>query len=328
MADVFYRTLGRSGIQVSAMGLGCWAIGGEGWVGVDDDESIRGIHRGLELGVNLLDTSDVYGPERSEYVIARALQGRRQDVVIATKFGNVYDRERWPNEAGTSPEYIRWACEQSLKRLNTDYIDLYQFHINEYDPTQADEIIETLEALVKEGKIRTYGWSTDFPESVKVFSQGENCAAIQVEENVIDDNAAVLALCEQYNLAALNRGPLAMGILTGKYKVDSKLHEDDVRGPNAPDWMKYFKEGKPNPEWLSKMEAVREILTSGGRTLAQGALAWLWARSEKTLPIPGFRLVSQVEENVGAMHFGPLQPEQMQEIEAILGRQPHSETVA
>jgi aryl-alcohol dehydrogenase-like predicted oxidoreductase len=328
MADVFYRTLGRSGIQVSAMGLGCWAIGGEGWVGVDDEESIRGIHRGLELGVNLVDTSDVYGPEHSEYVIARALEGRRQDVVIATKFGNVYDNERWPNEEGTSPDYIRWACEQSLRRLNTDYIDLYQFHINEYDPNLAGDVRETLEVLVKEGKIRTYGWSTDFPESVKMFAEGPNCSAIQVEENVIDDNAAVLALCDEYNLAALNRGPLAMGILTGKYKADSKLHEDDVRGPNAPEWMKYFKEGKPNPEWLSKMEAVREILTSGGRTLAQGALAWLWARSDKTVPIPGFRLVSQVEENVGAMRFGPLQPEQMQEIDAILGRQTSSETVA
>ncbi len=329
MADVMYRTLGRSGIQVSAMGLGCWAIGGSGWGEVDDDESVRAIYRGLEMGATLIDTADVYGPERSERVIARALEGgRRQNVVIATKFGNVYDRERWPNERGTSPDYIRWACEQSLRRLNTDYIDLYQFHINEYDPTQVSDAIATLEALVTEGKIRTYGWSTDFPESVKVFAQGENCSAIQVEENVIDDNPAVLALCEQYNLAALNRGPLAMGILTGKYRLDTALPENDVRGPNAPDWMKYFKDGKPNPEWLSKMEAVREILTSEGRTLAQGALAWLWARSDKTLPIPGFRNVAQVEENVSAMRFGPLKSDQMREIETILGRQPSSKTVA
>lgn len=329
MADVMYRTLGRSGIQVTAMGLGCWAIGGSGWGEVDDNESVQAIHHGLDLGANLLDTSDVYGPERSERVIARALEGgRRENVVIATKFGNVYNREQWPNERGTSLEYIRWACEQSLRRLNTDYIDLYQFHINEYDPNLAGEVRETLEALVKEGKIRTYGWSTDFPDRVRVFAEGENCSAIQVEESVIDDNPDVLALCEEFNLAALNRGPLAMGILTGKYRVDTSLPENDVRGPNAPTWMKYFKDGKPNPEWLLKMEAIREILTTEGRTLAQGALAWLWARSEKTLPIPGFRSVAQVDENVGAMRFGPLKSEQMREIEMILGRQTSSETVA
>src|SRR5262249_23116318 len=117
-----------------------------------------------------------------------------------------------------------------------------------------------------------------------------------------------------------NRGPLAMGILAGKYTVNSTLPPEDVRGVHAPDWMKYFKDGKPNPEWMSKMEAVRDILTSGGRTLAQGALAWLWGRTEKTIPIPGFKTVAQVEDDAGAMRFGPLTPAQMAEIDRILGR--------
>ena len=150
--------------------------------------------------------------------------------------------------------------------------------------------------------------------------RGKNCAAIQVEMNVIDDAPEVIAVCEEYNLAALNRGPLAMGLLTGKYKPDTSLPDDDVRGRNAPDWMKYFKDGKANPEWLNKVTVVREILQSDGRTLAQGALAWLLARSEKTLPIPGFRTVAQVEENCGTLKYGALTHGQMNAIDKILER--------
>jgi len=310
-----YRTLGRSGIQVSAMGLGCWAIGGSGWGGgADDEESIRGIHKALDLGIDFFDTADVYGAGHSERVLARALTGHREQVVIATKFGY--------GEGGPSaePDYIRSSCEASLKRLNADYIDLYQFHINDYGPEGAEEVRETLEGLVASGKIRTYGWSTDFPDRARIFAQGPNCSAIQVELNVIDDAPDILTVCEEFNLAAINRGPLAMGLLTGKYIPSSTLPEDDVRGPNAPDWMKYFKNGQPNPEWLDKVHAVGEILRSGGRTLAQGALAWLWARSTHTIPIPGFRTVAQVEENCGAMRFGPLTAEQVREIDAVLGR--------
>jgi aryl-alcohol dehydrogenase-like predicted oxidoreductase len=138
--------------------------------------------------------------------------------------------------------------------------------------------------------------------------------------NVLDDNPAMLALCEKYDLAALNRGPLAMGLLTDKYNGRIKVAADDVRGEKSPDWMKYFKNGLPNPEWAARRDAIREILTRQGRTLAQGALAWNWARSEKTLPIPGFRTVTQVQENAGAMQFGPLQQEQMSEIDRLLER--------
>jgi aryl-alcohol dehydrogenase-like predicted oxidoreductase len=309
------RTLGRSGITVSPMGIGCWAMGGSDWSGgADDTESIRGIHRALELGVNLFDTADVYGSGHSEVVLGQALAGRRDQAIIATKFGYSTDGPR------TEPDYIRSACEASLQRLNTDYIDLYQFHINEYGPEGAEEVRETLEGLVISGKIRTYGWSTDYSDRARIFAQGPNCSTIQVELSVIDDAPDVLAVCHEFDLAAINRGPLAMGLLTGKYRPESVLPDDDVRGPNAPDWMKYFKDGQPNPEWLNKVHTIREILRSGGRTLAQGALAWLWTRSEKTLPIPGFRTLAQVEENCGALDFGLLTPEQMRQIDAILER--------
>jgi aryl-alcohol dehydrogenase-like predicted oxidoreductase len=329
MNKINSRKLGRSGIEVNPMGLGCWAIGGpfwagetpQGWGEVDDEESIRAIHAALDLGINLFDTANVYGAGHSERVLRRAFAGIRSRVVIATKFNAVFDETtRQVTGSDSSPAGIRAACEASLRRLNTDYIDLYQFHDNDFPPEKAEPIRETLERLVEDGKIRAYGWSTDYPVRVEVFAKGPKCAAIQLQLNVLDDNPSIIALCEKYDLSALNRGPLAMGLLTDKYSADTRLAVDDVRGKKSPDWMKYFKDGKPNAEWLSKRDAVRQILTSNGRSMAQGALGWLWARSQKTLPIPGFRIVAQVKENAGAMQFGPLTTEQMREIDKLLER--------
>jgi aryl-alcohol dehydrogenase-like predicted oxidoreductase len=323
------RKLGRSGIEVSAVGMGCWAIGGPfwrgetpvGWGEVDDRESIRAIHRALELGVNFFDTANVYGAGHSERVLGQALGGRRDRAVIATKFGNLFDETtRHVTGADASPEQIRRSCEESLRRLNTDYIDLYQFHLGGHPLEEGDSIRETLEELVAAGKILAYGWSTDLLDRAEVFARGPHCSAVQLQLNVLDDNPEMIAHCEQENLAAINRGPLAMGLLTGKYKPGSEISGADVRSRQGPDWMKYFKNGQPNQEWFDKMEAIRDILTSEGRTLAQGALAWLWARSETTIPIPGFRTEAQVTENAGAMQHGPLQPEQMAEIERLLER--------
>lgn len=328
MSTTFIRQLGKSGIQVSAMGLGCWAIGGPftnmegvpaGWSDVDDNESIRALHRALDLGVNFFDTADVYGAGHSEEILGKALTGRRDSVVIATKFGNVFDSEtrQCTGEDG-SPEYVRKALKASLRRLNTEYIDLYQFHIWGYPPKEAGRTRDVLEELVKEGKIRGYAWSTDVLESVKVFAEGPNCTAVQQQLNVFGGNDEILALCKEKNLASVNRSPLAMGLLTGKFQESTRFPANDVR--RHAEWFEGFKEGKPNPEWLKKLDVIREILTSGGRTLAQGALAWIWGRSEKTIPIPGFKTVRQVEENATAMQFGPLNAEQMREIDALLGR--------
>ena len=325
----FTRKLGRSGIEIGALGMGCWAIGGPfwsegtplGWGEVDDNESLRAIQRALDLGVNFFDTANVYGTGHSERILGKAFVGKRQDVVIATKFNAIFDEERREvTGASCAPADLRKACEDSLKRLNTGYIDLYQFHDNGYPAEKAEPVRETLEELVKEGKIRFYGWSTDFPDRAEVFTQGKHCAAIQLQLNVLDDNPSVVEICEKYDLAAINRAPLAMGLLTGKYTASTQPSNDDVRGEKSPEWMQYFKDGKPNPEFLEKAEALREILTSDGRTLPQGALAWLWARSEKTIPIPGFRTVEQVEENCGALEYGPLTEKQMKEIQKLLDR--------
>jgi aryl-alcohol dehydrogenase-like predicted oxidoreductase len=328
MSLTFTRPLGKSGIQVSAMGLGCWAIGGPftnlegmpvGWGDVDDNESIRAIHRALDLGVNFFDTADVYGTGHSEVLLAKALAGWRDKVVIATKFGNVFDSAtRQVIGEDCSPEYVRQALEASLRRLNTEYIDLYQFHTGGYPPEKAGPTRNALEELVKEGKIRGYAWSTDVLESAKVFAEGPGCTAVQQRLNVFEGNEEILALCEEKNLASVNRSPLAMGLLTGKFQETTRFPANDVRRYAV--WYKAFKDGRPNPEWLKKLDAIREILRIDGRTLAQGALAWIWGRSEMTIPIPGFKTVRQVEENAAAMQFGPLKPEQMQEIETLLER--------
>jgi aryl-alcohol dehydrogenase-like predicted oxidoreductase len=329
MTAVFRHSLGHTGIEVSALGMGCWAIGGplwegespDGWGEVDDNESVRAIHHAIAMGVNFFDTANVYGAGHSERVLALALSGRRDKVVIATKFNALFNETtRQAIGSDSSPAGIRKACEESLRRLNTDYIDLYQFHDGGFPARQALPVRDTLEDLIKVGKIRAYGWSTDLNENAEFFARGEHCAAIQVELNVLDDNPGIIQICEEYNLTAINRGPLAMGLLTGKYSAGAKLSADDVRGEKSPEWMRYFRKGQPSQEFIQKIASVREILTSNGRTLAQGALAWLWARSKTTLPIPGFRNVAQVDENCRALEFGPLTADQFQAVEKILGR--------
>jgi aryl-alcohol dehydrogenase-like predicted oxidoreductase len=311
------------------MGLGGWAIGGPfwrgdtpvGWGEVDDDESIRAIRRAFDLGVTFFDTADVYGTGHSERVLGRALADVRDEVVIATKFGNVFDEEtRQITGSSAEPAYIRQACEASLTRLGTDYIDLYQLHAGNLSLEDAAPVRDTLEALVADGKIRAYGWSTDDPERAGFFAEGEHCTSVQHQLNVLRDAPAMIALCEEKNLASINRGPLAMGLLSGKYDETSKLPDNDVRGENAPSWMRYFKDGKPNPVFLEKLQSIREILTADGRTLVQGALGWIWCRSEQTVPIPGFRTVAQVEENAKAMDLGPLSDEQVAAIDNLLER--------
>ncbi|MFF5233928.1 aldo/keto reductase [Dactylosporangium sp. NPDC000521] len=323
------RRLGRSGIEVSALGIGCWAIGGPFWAGdqplgwgeVDDDESIRAIRRALDLGVTFFDTANVYGAGHSEKVLAKALEGRRDQAVIATKFGGTFDEQtRRVGPDDGSPEEVARAVRASLRRLGTDHIDLYQLHINDLPIPRALDLIPALEALVEQGLIRAYGWSTDFPERAAAFAEaGVHCATVQADLSVLRGSFGVIPVADQHDLGVIIRGPLAMGLLSGKYTAESKLPEDDVRGL-SPEWMTYFTGGRPAAEFLDRIDAVRDVLTSGGRTLAQGALAWLWAYSGRTVPIPGCRTVAQVEENAGALAHGPLTASELADVEKLMGR--------
>ncbi|HLO32427.1 MAG TPA: aldo/keto reductase [Anaerolineales bacterium] len=319
----FQRTLGRSGLQVSMMGLGCWAIGGPwrwldgqgGWGNIDDDESVRAIQCALDLGITFFDTAANYGTGHSERILARALAGKRDRVTIGTKFGfNVNEAEKQATfRQDDHLLYVRDECEASLRRLNSDVIDLYQLHVWDYPLEKVPAMVEVLESLVKDGKIRYYGWSTDSVEGARLFAEGKHCVAIQHDLNVILDTPEMLQLCEERNLASVNRSPLARGALSGKYTKDTIFPQNDVRTDS---WSRdhFF------TPTLDQLDAIREILTSNGRTLVQGALAWIWARSEKTIPIPGFKTVAQVEENAKSMELGPLTSEQIQEIDSVLGR--------
>lgn len=321
------RTLGRSGIEVSALGMGCWAIAGPwaeghtplGWGAVDDGESTRAIHRALDLGVTLFDTADTYGAGHGERLLGRALAGRRDEAVIATKWGYTFDeRARQATGTDASPEYLRRAVRDSLCRLDTDRIDLLQLHLADLPVARAQALIGALEDLVTDGLIRAYGWSTDRPDRAAAFGlDAPHAAAVQHSLSVLRDAPDLLAICAKYDLASVNRGPLGMGLLTGKYHPASTLPRDDVRGVTS-GWLEWFRGGRPAPEWLRRVRAVRAALTADGRTLAQGALGWIWARSDRTIPIPGCRSVAQVEENAAALARGPLTPDHFAEVERQL----------
>ncbi|WP_035857422.1 aldo/keto reductase [Cryptosporangium arvum] len=321
------RTLGRSGIDVSALGLGCWAIGGPwtflgtpgGWSAVDDDESVRALRRAHELGVTFYDTAANYGAGHSERILGRAFAGHRDEVVLATKFGYrveeaqravfVYD--------SVSPARVRDELTASLRRLGTDYVDLYQLHVGDLAPDEALGLADVLADLVREGKIRTWGWSTDNTDGVRALAGSPGFSVVQHGLSVLGyEDPAMLALLDEFDLAGVNRSPLAMGALTGKFTHATTFADDDQR--RRASWHPAFASGRPNAEWLAALDAVRDVLTSDGRTLAQGALAWIWGRSLRTVPIPGFKTVAQVEENCGALATGPLAPHQMDEIAKIL----------
>ncbi|HWM21322.1 MAG TPA: aldo/keto reductase [Ilumatobacteraceae bacterium] len=328
------RPLGRSGIEVSSLGVGCWAIGGPwtfngapaGWSEVDDTESVRALRRAFELGVTFFDTAANYGAGHSERVLGQAFAGQRDEVVIATKFGYHVDdasstvRSYGSDEADSDVAgHVRADLEASLERLDTDYVDVYQLHVGSLTLARALEARDVLDELVAEGKVRTYGWSTDRADVIRPFATSPGCGVVQQGLSVLDDtNPEMLALCEELDLASINRSPLGMGLLTGKFTVNTTFPSNDQR--RRAQWHPGFKDGTPTQDWLDQLAAIRDVLTSEGRTLAQGALAWIWARSPMTIPIPGFKTVAQVEDNCGALDKGPLTTAQMAEIDSILGR--------
>jgi aryl-alcohol dehydrogenase-like predicted oxidoreductase len=314
-----------NGKTIPRLGMGCWAIGGPfyagdvplGWGEVDDNESIAAVHRALDLGIQFFDTASNYGAGHSEEVLGRALEGRK-DVVIATKFGFATDPATKQATGAFSDEaFIRASVETSLRRLKRERLDLLQFHLNDFDPVGSDAVFDVLERLKAEGKIGAFGWSTDYPDRADRQAKREGFVAIQHNMNVLSPATELLAVIERHGLISIDRGPLAMGLLSGKFSTDKTIGEKDVRGA-ALDWMVYFKDGRAAPEFARMLDAISELLRADGRTLSQGALAWLWAKSARTLPIPGFRTVAQVEENAGALDKGPLPKTVADEIDSVL----------
>jgi aryl-alcohol dehydrogenase-like predicted oxidoreductase len=268
-------------------------------------EAIRQIQAAVDLGVTFFDTADNYGQGLCECILGEALRGRR-DVIVATKFGEDPRQDQedpWYLDAA----YVNRSCEASLGRLGVECIDLYLLHRRDYPLDQAPEILEALEDLVRAGKIRYYGWSTDDVNRARLFAHGEHCIAIEHRLNVFNDNNGMLHLCQELDLASLNRGPLLMGVLTGRWSVETKLEEGDPRA-------KWF-ESEEFQQLLACAQQIQPYLTSDGRTSVQGALGWIWARSPLTIPLPGFRNLEQIQDLVQAQKYGPLSSQVMQAID-------------
>jgi aryl-alcohol dehydrogenase-like predicted oxidoreductase len=312
-----FRRLGRSGIKVSPLGLGTARMAGLGW---HDDlapqdscqavqDAVWQIQAAVDLGVTFFDTADNYGQGLCERILGKALRGRNENIVVATKFGEdpiPGQEDPWSLDAGS----IQTACEASLCRLQVECIDLYLMHRRDYPIDRAPELIEVLENLVRVGKIRYYGWSTDDVERARLFARGEHCIAIEHRLNVFNDNGAMLDLCREQDLASLNRIPLLMGVLTGRWSPQTLLEESDPR-------KKWFEQDG----FLNLLTCVQQIepyLTSNGRSYVQGALGWIWARSPLTIPIPGFRNMQQMQELVQAQQFGPLSKGAMKAVAKLL----------
>ncbi len=284
--------------EIKPIGLGCWAIGGQffdlgapaGWGDVKDEVSLDALRQGIEMGVSLIDTANIYGAGHSERLVGEAIKGRRDQVILTTKFGILCD-EMTKTTTGQieTEEDIRSSCEASLRRLGTDYIDVFLFHLGDYPKEKAPMVRETLEKLVKEGKIRSYGWSTSDPERAAIFAEGAHAGSMEFALNVMEDDEGMVEFCKREGVSAICRSPLAMGLLTGKYNKHTVMPDQDLRGKNAPPWMNYYIDGRPNEVFLDKLDAIREILTSKGRTLAQGCIAWVLGRGGHCIPIPGFK---------------------------------------
>jgi aryl-alcohol dehydrogenase-like predicted oxidoreductase len=310
--------------QVPALGAGTWALGGPwdfagapaGWGEVDDEVSIAAVRAAYESGVRLFDTADAYGCGHAERVLGNALASFRDDVVIATKVGLVFDEAtRSGDGVDVSPEYIRRACEASLRRLGTDHIDLYQLHPGEVTAEQAPAVVEVFDQLVAEGKIRSYGTANEAADVIDVFAAGAGCVAVQQQLNVFGANDEALARCEAHDLAVLARSPLAMGFLSGKYRSVQQIARGDVRR-ETPYWDYFTEVGMPR--WQQRLAAVREELCAGGRTLVQGALAYVWARSGRAVALGGIRTPEQAREQAGALSHGPLTSAQVARIDALV----------
>jgi aryl-alcohol dehydrogenase-like predicted oxidoreductase len=306
------RTLGKSGIAVTEIGMGLWAAGGDVWGPTDDQAVLDAIDFALDAGITFFDTADVYGLGHSEELLGQAMRGRRDHFIIATKIGwRNFDRAR-AQSAYDSVEKLIAGVESNLRRLQTDYIDVMQSHIDEREPTM-EVFIEGFQQLQEQGKIRAYGVSTSDFAYLKHFNHDGRCSTLQIDYSLLNrtPEEEILPYCQEHNIGVIVRGALAMGILTGKFTPQTQFADGDFRQS----WQTDPKQRAIFRDDLAKVEQLRAL--ADGKTLAQLAVQFVLAHPAVSTVIPGAKSTRQIHETAQAGQLPPLSEDELSQIAAI-----------